>query len=884
MRGIKPFKLSFLTRPFQWGSAHHLGIAAVAYARLGEPELFTDLEMWTELSEVLGDDLIIDEGIPKSRAEFLVVGNAYQPDGVPAITREVKATVGDLTKSLYVIGDRTWRRGVPTQPVPFTEMSLGWENAYGGEGYDRNPLGKGYVPEDADGDESHPLLNIEIPGQLLTSPKQRPEPAGLGRIDFTWPQRFSLGGTYDKRWLDTRFPGYAEDMDWRIWNMAAPDQQREEPWRGDEQIVVENMHPTKPRLTGRLPGLRARAFVTQHVGAEFPAFHEVDLRLTTVWLFPGVERIVLVYHGAHPITEDDGTDIETLMVAGERIGEPRSIEHYQHVMAKRTGEDRALEALNDKDLVPVDWVGMGPEYDEQAAVTEPEHLLFERQFAVWERENAETRARLEELGLDPDEHGPPKPERPEEPPPLDELGDWLRKKSEEMQKHVEESKTYMEQAQAKARAFYDEIGLDFDDVEAEFEDTPRGPPTFTADGERAFFRKLADEAAEAGSPQEELEWFATHEDPYARFQYQEEQELVAYRAMAHKQRPALPLSEADSRERYDAVFAAARQGQSMAGWDLTGANLAGIDLTGADLRHALLESVCFEGASLHQANLQGAVLAHANLSAANLVQVHLGGANLGRANLRGANVSGSYLVDAILFETDLAGAQLSHCNLQGMTVDQGTWEGTVLRHANLADTTFMEIALPNVDMMGAVMTRATFFKVDVSGLDLSGTNLDDATFFQCRGEEAKFVNASMVGTRTVEGCAFVNADFKGADLTSANLRGTILTGSDLSGARLNKADVSTADLRGAKLYRIVARGSMWQRTNLAGAMMVSADLFESVLEKADLRGADLRGANLYGANFALIHSDEATRVEDSIQDKVRILPQREPPPEPEASA
>ncbi|MCC6875171.1 MAG: pentapeptide repeat-containing protein, partial [Sandaracinaceae bacterium] len=58
------------------------------------------------------------------------------------------------------------------------------------------------------------------------------------------------------------------------------------------------------------------------------------------------------------------------------------------------------------------------------------------------------------------------------------------------------------------------------------------------------------------------------------------------------------------------------------------------------------------------------------------------------------------------------------------------------------------------------------------------------------------------------------------------------------------------------------------------AMMVAADLFEAVVEKADMRGTDLRGANLYGADFALIHSDRDTKVDDAIQDRVRVLPLR----------
>src|SRR5690606_26336960 len=105
MRGIKPFKVSFLTRPFQWGPSYQLGISAFTYSRLtGAPTFYTDAEMWMEIPPVLGKDLVLDEGIPKSRAEFLAMGTCHQPGGVPGPLRSVKVKVGALEKTIHVIG------------------------------------------------------------------------------------------------------------------------------------------------------------------------------------------------------------------------------------------------------------------------------------------------------------------------------------------------------------------------------------------------------------------------------------------------------------------------------------------------------------------------------------------------------------------------------------------------------------------------------------------------------------------------------------------------------------------------------------------------------------------------------------------------------------
>jgi hypothetical protein len=453
MRGIKPFKLSFISRPFSWGHSHHLGVGVLAYFPLqAEPALLTDQEMWMEVPEVLGKEMALDFGIPMSRSEFLLAGTAHQPGGEPAPVRHVRATVGNIVKSLYVVGDRYWRKGVPTEPVPFTRMPLTWERAFGGEGFERNPVGKGFFARtEVDADEDHPLPNVEAPGEMIRKRTDRPEPAGFGPIDFTSPDRQRLAGTYDKKWLDTRYPGFAEDMDWRIWNMAPPDQQQEEPFRGDEPIVLEHLHPEKPRLEARLPGIAARCFVVQRVGEDERAreeLHEVALKLTTIWLLPDIERGILVFHGAHPIAEDDGHDVETLMVAAERLGaKPRPQEHYREVLERRLGEDGVFEALNEHDLMPEGFQGLGEDLDRNLELTTTKQLRLKRQREKSTRRMEEARAKVASLGLDPDEHGPklPDPDPPmaslaDAPKVLEEMLEKAKQHERELEKIREEQK------------------------------------------------------------------------------------------------------------------------------------------------------------------------------------------------------------------------------------------------------------------------------------------------------------------------------------------------------------------------------------------------------------------------------------------------------------
>lgn len=876
MRGIKPFRLSLLTRPFQVKSERWFGVSALAFFPFDQPgAVLTDMEMWQFLPKVLGQDLAIDAGIPKSRSEVLVSGAAFPPGQRPSPTVPVRVQIGQIDKTLYVIGDRVWRRGTPTEPRPFTRMELGWENAFGGPDYAKNPRGKGAAPIQGErGEEIHPLPNVELPGKLITSPKERPEPASFGPIDFSWPQRFSLAGTYDQRWLETHYPGFAADLDWRIWNVAAPDQQQDSPFAPDERFVLMNLHPERDKIEGRLPNLKARCFITQKTETE-ERFREIDLRLTTVWLFPEHERGVVIFQGGVEVAEDDASDVVNLMIAGERPGEPRPLEHYRAVLDKRLDPANLAEALNDADLMPPGAVGLAPEVERAKELTTIEGLRAKRQRAKMKGKIEESRAKLEALGLDPDEHGPALlPDEPE-PPSLSELPEFVKRMREEAERMKLEADAERERTLELAEEFYAEVGLDFDEVEREMKTGASGPPPFTADGQRASMRRLADETAALGQPSEELEHYATDPEIYAKWKAIEERLREGYRTSAHFQEPA-PRKVGDERdEQRRFVLERVGASESLAGVDLTGADLSELDLTGADFSDALLESASFSKTRLDRARFDRAVLAHASFEGASIGGASFAEANLGKAllvdldgrepaNLRGAN----------LWEATIRGSDLRGANLEGVSFWGATIEDTDLSGANLARSVFHKTALARAKLVDADLSEATFMELDVSGLDFAGALCAETVFLRCRAERCNFKNGRLTNLRVVLESDFSGSDFRGATLDKANLRGVALREADFSGAKLNGADLSEADLEGAKAYRIVARESMWMKCNLRSAFFVSADLFGASLQKADVRGTDFRGANLYGCDFALVRSDAGTNVEDAIQSKVRYLPKR----------
>ncbi|WP_437981106.1 DUF2169 family type VI secretion system accessory protein [Sorangium sp. So ce117] len=329
MKIVKPMRLGVVPRVFMHQRTPHLLVTTFVGFSYDRPaRLLYEPTVWKIAMEELGEDGLLDEFNPKTRGELLVTGRCYPPGCVARPASSVRVQLGAIDKSLYVIGDRTWGLLGMSAPAPFTEMPVTWRNAFGGDGFARNPLGKGH------GDKSAALPNIESPKHLIHARSDSPMPAGLDGYDVTWPQRFSKIGTYDAAWRDECFPGFARDLDPTLFNMAPDDQQIDGVFRGDEAFVVENMHPDKPRIEGALPGIVSRCFVVLKA-SDGVEIHEPAMKLDTVRLFPHRERGIVFFRGGIEISEDDADDVVAVLVACEAMGAPRPVAYYHDYLIPR---------------------------------------------------------------------------------------------------------------------------------------------------------------------------------------------------------------------------------------------------------------------------------------------------------------------------------------------------------------------------------------------------------------------------------------------------------------------------------------------------------------------------------------------------------------------
>lgn len=823
--------------------------------------LWAEQSMWNFLAREMPVP-VIDEGVLKLTPEFLVVGHAYpQPDRNNAVA--VRAELAGVSKTVFAFGDRYWiDRRTASAPVAFERMPLTWTRAYGGEDFPANLVGKGRKPVEG----VNWLPNLELPDSRLGAENQAIEPAGFGPLEVMHPQRAAFNGTYDDAWLKEHSPAVAPDTQWKHFNLAPKDQWLAGPLRGDEPFVLENMHPTRPRIDGTLPGLRVRMFANYEIpGPDGPRFklREVSMRLTTVWFFPHAERMVLVFHGLAETEEDDATDIKHLLGAVERLqpDPARSDAHYTEVFQKRTagGPLAGLHALNDVELLPP---GLHFDDPEVAAAQAPLKMEGFKEAAEYRKARADVeiaRERVRANGQDPDALGIKLPEL-ERPPTAAEMPAYIEaliKKSEQEQlAAVDEMLTRFEQIVDLI-----EKGK-FDPAKVH-----RGPPKFRAAEQLDLMEQRAKAAGASfdRAPLEQPMFMA------------EQAQRLEYHQGAHLQAPALALTGEKAAERREEVEWLLDQGvRSLAGFDLTGADLSNLDLRGVDFTGTWLESANLSHSNLSRATLTGAVLAYANLTGTIAVGANFSAANLGAA----------------LIENTL----LDRSNLSGAIFSRAKFTRSSLRATNLAGADLLETRWLEVDLSEALASEVLFHKLDLSGCVFVGAQLAGCNFIECKIERADFSRA-VLRSANFTTCAATGSVFREAELSGAGfLAISILCRADLSGAILKAANFGDSDFAQARLIRAVIDGANLTRAKLSGcdarqakakgALIRKADLRNSnwsgtdfkdcILSGTDLRGADLRDAHFFGADLSRVRLDTDTQLDGALLDRARTYPRRRP--------
>ena len=891
MKPNKPDTLCLMSTTFERERRYHLSLSIIGGFILADtPMLLDEKDFMEAAGNELGKSGILDLTMPKPRGEALLLGKCHAPEEKPRPASQVRFKVGSIDKTLNVFGNRFWKRAggtveVISDPEPFTVMPVTYENAFGGPDFKKNPVGKGVAPVlMKKGNTVYPLPNIETPNQLIGSPSDRPDPAGFGPLDPGLPQRTKKLGTFDEEWRQDNWPYYPKDMDWTYFNAAPPDQWIDGCFSGSERVSIVNMHPRRQVINSQLPGVRARCFVNQEKNGEV-LFKEIKANLDTVWLFPGAEAGLILFHGAMVVADDEASDILDILAAWEPLSEaPKPPEYYRELLAGEavTAPKAAVPEAEEAEMPGIPKIALGI-----PGVALP---------GVAAAEPGKPKAPETGLPVLPELEGPEIAGKPSAAPvgqagavPSGEAGKPGIPQGKTPAKDASPLDAFMRaefekqaaEAEKKFRKLLEKAGVENPDE------------LFKPKPEDMAFLKLSPEElkAEAEKRAAELEFQsrammqkAGVENPDQYFQPKPEDlallKLSPEELKAEAQIRAAKLevqfkalmqkAGVDNPDRYfspepegflaklfiqslgvavppdveEELYARERMFKQLEEQKVKMPEEMDAEDDGEDIfpeapkEAAMLPNLpksppktaddllagLKDGVSFQGQDLTGFDLSGKDLTGIDLKSASLDGADLSGVNLTGADLSG-----AVLEKADLSGADLSGANLYGAMVAGAALAGACLvglkfTGGNAAGSSFVD-----ADLKGADFSYADVSGADFTGADLTGANLEYADFSKAKLAGAKCCEVKATGAYFNE-ADVSGADFTGADLSQANFSGAVMTQANFS--------------------RAVLQNAWFSKASAGGGVFTEADMQKSASDsKAQFTGADFTGANLSGANW-----------------------------------
>jgi len=272
----------------------------------------------------------------KPRCDVLLNGSAYAPHGNKAERVTVSLSVGPMSKSFDVIGQRVWQEGLlgtaPSVPQPFQATPISYDTAFGGVDdsdperprvFLPNPVGVGYHPRrrKVDGKQAP---NTEAAGVPVKDPTREYQPMSFGPVGRNWHPRVTYAGTYDQRWLDRQAPFWPKDFDYLYFQSAPADQQINYP-AGGEEVVLWNLTP-QGVARFPLPSVNMPVLFLPHRSKD----QQIDADLDTVLIEPDFGRFMLTWRVALPMRKSCFDIRET--IAGEL---PRESHRARQTRGKR---------------------------------------------------------------------------------------------------------------------------------------------------------------------------------------------------------------------------------------------------------------------------------------------------------------------------------------------------------------------------------------------------------------------------------------------------------------------------------------------------------------------------------------------------------------------
>ncbi len=909
MNVVKPFHLSFNRQVLEHNNQFHFIASITSGIRLSSGEPLLESEFLKDAIENMGAKPLPDAGMPKPFAEYLVSGSYFSPTNEAVTGGEVMVKVGQQQKNLLVFGPRQWVGGLPSKPEPIKSLPIEYSFAYGGKELETNTDGIGYQDEI--------LPNIEIPDQLVTSPKVQIEPAGFSVLDPACSQRRRYLGTYDDNYLQQFFPGYPVDFDWQFFLVAPKDQRIDGFYQGNENFEFHNMHPGNAAIKGQLPDFVSRCFLKHGLPDEHQQFTELKLNVDTLWFFPEIDLALVIWRGGMQVRDDEAEQISDILLAFESPTDPsRNLDYYEAALEKRIhSDDVLLNNFNTKDLIP-DSIKCAMQIFQEDALSDDDKSAFSDNLdAKIASVNDLVNEKTDEL-VDSAKAG------------MDNMSEVEIEKSLELEKMLKNPAEVEKDADVEAlnatlekllpgitsgdAKKIDLTKFSFDKIDKimaavkELMDK-KNDDAMSAVNEATEQVKLQmdkgmEEITEGGMPE--------NVDISETLKLMEQFDAEAEKLVA-------PLPRMNAKEMAEKL--------SEFNPDMTEAmqNLQTLKASGADNEvtqdlekmineslnnenqemeeHLKLAEVAFRetyymgahhmeaGASPHVDSLEkvaerfilqvsqgksvaggdwacidlsGRVLDNLDLSDCYLEQVDFTG-----ASLRNANLAGAILPRAILSKADFTGANFEGANLGAVKANETNFSDSVIRSAKIsnADFTranFTRCLIEEVESLELILNQADFSEASLLSIKLIDLDIKAAKFNKADFSQAKVLQCSFHDVdfqqATMTGAVWADVIFEDVNFEDANLGKNCFVATEPEKSSLTRVNFSGACLDGVNMQNMNMPGSNLSKASMKGAIFSGACMVSSDLSDADARQAQFRKANMEHCNMTGINLMEGS--------------------------
>jgi uncharacterized protein YjbI with pentapeptide repeats len=778
----------------------------------------------------------------KPRADVLLKGHAHAPGGTPASSVAVGFAVGDWSKRLVVLarrynvyGPHGWQR---TEGKPFLRRALDWKNAYGGPGFEANPVGCGLT--ETSPDQTPVMLPSVGP---FTTPVRGPEELRIAScfmpVNPNWALRVGKRGkNYGEEWQKTRFPWVSDDFDWTHYNAAPDDQQIDGYLRGDETLRFVNLHPDAPNFTLRLPNPRVRCFLHDTEDR----FREARMVLDTLYADLDEEVLTLTWRGLVKVRADDLSDVRSVLVVSEPGTEPaRPGEEYLPIAeafeADPVGLMEAVRNLPPQLGTPI---AMLEELRKIPGIPAFPALPFglkgdPKKLPPGFAEMFQTLGAL----LSPSSAG-------DKPDPVSAFTRPLvGPMAPKVQAQIEDGMT-------KAIALANKNGIDpLPELAQRVQDAktaiaarlkrPGSLPTVSLGAVLGDAWKVAQDLIKKCVPPD--------------MSFDMSKLKAAFEAPELKQidpnyvPPTEEAGEAPKRN-YKGVDISYRNlsNRDFSGFDFSEANMMGADLTGTRLDGCMMAGANLESAILDRASLRKAALAGANLTKATARDADFTQATLAGALAPEADFSRSTFGEVLAPDLKAAGARFDDAGIR-----LGVWAGADFTNASFAGTR-VELAL---------FDNALFDDADLSGAHFTTCSMAGAQLSRVQGARLRLELMSINGAKLAEAdlsdaivvqTSFREIDGRGLKLDRAQFTLTIFGQADLTGASFVQAQGERLSweqsrLDQANFFQSILPNNAFTDVTGIGAHFAEADLRRSLFHRAALERTSFAHANLFRADF-----------------------------------